>query len=677
MSQGPKIIEHDPYLRPYREVIERRFHKVLNKAIELCGSEQRLIDFANGHHYYGLHRDKHSWYLREHAPNATAIYLIGDFNQWRETPEYQLTRINNHGDWQLILPIDKLQHGQLFKLSMHWENGQGLRLPSYIRYAIQDPDTKLFAAQVYAPLKPYRWKKTNGPKITYPLIYEAHVGMAVEEERVGTFREFADNRIPMIAKAGYNTIQLMAIMEHPYYGSFGYHVSNFFAVSSRFGTADDLKFLVDTAHQYGLAVVMDLVHSHSVKNIEEGLGEFDGSKTLYFHDGPRREHIAWDSLCFDYGKNNVLHFLLSNCKYWLEEYNFDGFRFDGVTSMLYYDHGLGSNFVDYNMYYNGNQDEDAIVYLSLANLLIHQVKPTAITIAEDMSGMPGLATPVLDGGLGFDYRLAMGTPDYWIKIIKELPDEAWHVGDIYYQLTNKRLEEKVVSYAESHDQALVGDKTIIFRLIDADMYTHMSKLFPSLIVDRGIALHKMIRLITLACSGGGYLNFMGNEFGHPEWIDFPREGNNWSYWYARRQWSLRDDTLLKYHYLADFDVAMIEVMKQNHALEGHYPYKVYEHIENQILAFKRKNLLFIFNFSPTRPVVDFPIETDPGEYHLVLNTDSPLYGGFGLIQEPQTYFTLPIKLPDQRQTFGILVYLPPRSAIVLKKNEAPQSNSLD
>ncbi|HON18941.1 MAG TPA: alpha amylase C-terminal domain-containing protein [Salinivirgaceae bacterium] len=669
MTIRPKIVENDPYLKPYSDIIERRFHKALDKAIELCGSELRLIDFANGHHYYGLHRDKNQWYVREHAPNATAIYLVGDFSHWQELPEYQLIRINDYGDWQQTFPIDKLEHGQLYKLSIHWNGGKGLRLPSYTRVAIQDPQTKLFAAQVWAPLKPYRWKNSKGPKITYTIIYEAHVGMATEEERVGTFREFADQRIPEIAKAGYNVVQLMAIMEHPYYGSFGYHVSNFFAVSSRFGNPDDLKYLVDKAHQYGLAVIMDLVHSHSVKNTEEGLGEFDGSRTLYFHDGPRREHIAWDSLCFDYGKNNVLHFLLSNCKYWLEEYRFDGFRFDGVTSMLYYDHGLGANFVNYDMYYNGNQDEDAIVYLTLANMLIHQVNPNAITIAEDMSGMPGLAIPFYDGGMGFDYRLAMGIPDYWIKIIKELSDEQWHVGDIYYQLTNKRLEEKVVSYAESHDQALVGDKTIIFRLIDAEMYTHMSKLTQSLIVDRGIALHKMIRLITFACSAGGYLNFMGNEFGHPEWIDFPRQGNNWSYWYARRQWSLRDDKLLKYHYLADFDQAMIELFTKNQALAGFYTYKVFEHIEHQILAFKRKNLLLIFNFSPTRSVVDFPIEAEPGEYDLALNTDSVNFGGFGLIKEPQTYFTLPVTLSDQRKTFGVMVYMPPRTAIVLQKKE--------
>ena len=174
----------------------------------------------------------------------------------------------------------------------------------------------------------------------------------------------------------------MAIQEHPYYGSFGYHVSSFYAASSRFGTPDDLKHLIDDAHSMGIAVIMDIVHSHAVKNELEGLGRFDGSYNQYFYGDHRREHPAWDSLCFDYGKNEVLHFLLSNCKFWLEEYGFDGFRFDGVTSMLYYSHGLGQAFGSYDDYYNGGQDTNAITYLSLANEVIHTVNPNAITIAE-------------------------------------------------------------------------------------------------------------------------------------------------------------------------------------------------------------------------------------------------------------------------------------------------------
>ena len=489
--------------------------------------------------------------------------------------------------------------------------------------------------------------------------------MASEEERIGTYDEFRRNVLPRVIKANYNTIQLMAIQEHPYYGSFGYHVANFFAASSRFGSPEDLKRLIDEAHGNGIGVIMDLVHSHSVKNEIEGLGNFDGNQSEYFHDGPRREHIAWDSLCFDYGKDKVIHFLLSNCKYWLEEYKLDGFRFDGVTSMLYYDHGLSRNFNHYDMYFDGGQDEDAITYLCLANRVIHQVNPEAITIAEEMSGMPGLAEPIEDGGIGFDYRLAMGIPDFWIKIIKEVADESWNVSTLFHELTSKRKEEKTISYTESHDQALVGDKTIIFRLADKEMYWFMNKESQSLIIDRGIALHKMIRLITLATSGGGYLNFMGNEFGHPEWIDFPREGNNWSYKYAKRQWKLADDEKLRYHFLADFDRDMIKLFLDKNILDNSYCNLYLENRGDQVLAFERKGYLFVFNFNPVKSFTGYGINISPGKFEIVLNTDSLKYGGFGLIDESMVYFaekSNKLSSPDY-----LRLYLPSRTGIVLRK----------
>jgi len=484
--------------------------------------------------------------FREWAPNAQAVYLIGEFSGWKENPEYSFSA-SGDGIWELTINKGILKHKDLYRLSLRWNGGRGDRIPAYARRVVQDKDTLLFSAQLWDPPEPYKWKNKAPDLSDQPLlIYEAHTGMATEEQKTGSFNEFSELLLPYISGAGYNAIQLMAIQEHPYYGSFGYHVSNFFAVSSRFGTPDDLKNLIDKAHGMGIAVIMDLVHSHAVKNVNEGLAELDGTGWQYFHSGTRREHVAWDSLCFNYGKPEVAHFLLSNCKFWIEEYGFDGFRFDGVTSMLYLDHGLERSFTSYDNYFDGGQDEDAIAYLTLASKLIHQINPNALCIAEEMSGMPGLAAPVKDGGMGFDYRLSMGVPDYWIRIIKERQDENWNTGEIFHELTRKRSEEKTISYAESHDQALVGDKTLAFRLMDKEMYFCMDKSSQSIIIDRGIALHKMIRLVTIATAGGGYLNFMGNEFGHPEWIDFPREGNNWSYFYARRQWSLAGDKRLRY-----------------------------------------------------------------------------------------------------------------------------------
>jgi 1,4-alpha-glucan branching enzyme len=670
MKKALNLIKKDEWLKPYADAIEGRHQHAINKEAELTeGGKRSLSEFADGYLYFGLHRTRGGWVIREWAPNATQIFVTGTFNDWQERPDYEMTRLDN-GVWEISLPKEALNHGDLFKLSVHWNGGQGERIPAWANRVVQDEQTKIFSAQVWSPRRPYKIKNRDfKPNVDPLLIYECHIGMAQDAEKVGSFVEFRENVLPRIAREGYNCIQIMAIQEHPYYGSFGYHVSSFFAVSSRFGTPDELKELIDTAHSMGIAVIMDIVHSHAVKNEIEGLGNFAGDPCQYFYQGDRREHPAWDSLCFDYGKNEVLHFLLSNCKYWIDEFAFDGFRFDGVTSMLYYSHGLGEAFGGYGDYYNGHEDDNAICYLTLANKLIHEVKPNAITIAEEVSGMPGLAAKFTDGGYGFDYRMAMNIPDYWIKTIKELKDEDWKPSSIFWEVTNRRKDERTISYVESHDQALVGDKTVIFRLIDADMYWHMQKGDENFTVHRGIALHKMIRLVTLSTINGGYLNFMGNEFGHPEWIDFPREGNGWSYKYARRQWDLVDNHNLNYHYLGDFDAAMLKVIKGMRGLRNSPVEEIWHNDGDQILAYKRKDLIFVFNFSPMKSFTDYGFLVPAGAYDVVLNTDSKAFGGNGFADDSVEHFTNfdPLYKNDGKE--WLKLYIPARSAVVLKKKK--------
>ena len=665
-----KLIRNDKYLAEYAAAIEGRHQYVLDKINELTNKGKiSLADFADGHLYFGLHHlADGSWVLREWAPNATAIYMVGDFNKWQEKTKYAMKRIKNTGNWELKLPSTALKHGDLFKLRVHWDGGEGERIPAWATRVVQDEQTKIFSAQVWAPEHPYQWRVKKFKANTNPLlIYECHIGMAQDAEKVGTYREFKDNVLPRVVKDGYNCLQIMAIQEHPYYGSFGYHVSSFFAASSRFGTPEELKELIDAAHEQGIAVIMDIVHSHAVKNEIEGLGNFAGDPCQYFYGGDRREHPAWDSLCFDYGKNEVLHFLLSNCKFWLEEYHFDGFRFDGVTSMLYYSHGLGEAFMGYGDYYNGHEDDNAICYLTLANEVIHKVNSSAITIAEEVSGMPGLAAPFNDGGYGFDYRMAMNIPDYWIKTIKELRDEDWKPSSMFWEVKNRRADEKTISYCESHDQALVGDKTIIFRLVDADMYWHFKKGDQNYTVDRGIALHKMIRLLTASTINGGYLNFMGNEFGHPEWIDFPREGNGWSYKYARRQWNLVDNHDLCFHFLGDFDQAMLKVLKKEKNIQKTPIVEIWHNDGDQILAFQRGNLLFFFNFSPNRSYDGYGFMVKEGMYEYILNTDDTAYGGNGLNDDTVKHFTNWDAELARDGKGWLQLYLPARSACVLRK----------
>ena len=658
----------DPYLEPFEEAIEAR-HKRIMDAREQFSVDGSLSEGLNNHLYYGLHRtDDGGWVFREWAPHANRIYLIGEFNNWKRTSAYALSPTGS-GNWEIKLPEMFLHHGELYKLFIEWPGGGGERLPSYVRRVVQDPVTKVFSAQVWDPAVPYVWKNEGPGPRPHPLIYECHIGMSSEEEKVATFEEFRVNVLPHVHALGYDTIQVMALQEHPYYGSFGYQVSNFYALSSRFGTPEEFKHLVDDAHGMGIAVVMDIVHSHSVDNEAEGLGLFDGRDDLYFYSGPQGHHPAWGSRCFDYGKNETKYFLLSNCKFWMQEYHLDGFRFDGVTSMLYWDHGLGKDFVGYDNYFNAGVDENAVTYLALAAMLVKEINPDAITIAEDMSGMAGLAAPFEAGGLGFDFRMAMGIADHWIKWIKEKTDEQWSMGEIWWELTNKRSDEKTISYAECHDQALVGDKTLIFRLIDKEMYTSMNMDSKNLVVDRGIALHKMIRLVTLATAGDGYLTFMGNEFGHPEWIDLPREGNGWSCKYARRQWDLVDNKNLTYHYMGDFDKNMLKVLKSVKNFQTTPVQEIWHNDGDQVLAYGRKDLIFVFNFNPKQSFTDYGFLVTPGAYEVILNTDDVAFGGNGLADDSVVHFTIADPLYSKEKKEWLKLYIPARTAVVLRKKK--------
>jgi 1,4-alpha-glucan branching enzyme len=667
---GTDLIRLDPWLEPYAAALRDRwghYKYVLGKVNETGGL---LGPISQGHHYFGFNRGEFHgkpgvWY-REWAPAALQLRLIGDFNHW---DRYGHPAVRDQfGVWGLFLPDDrfgdKLVHGSKVKVHVVTETTQADRIPAYIRRVVQEDGNKGFVGVYWNPPQPYEFKNA-APKLDSGLrIYESHVGMATEHEKVGSFAEFTRDILPRVKRLGYNAIQLMAVMEHPYYGSFGYHVSNFFAVSSRFGSPEDLKLLIDTAHSLGIIVLLDVVHSHAVKNTQEGLNLFDGTDYQYFHAGPRGQHVAWDSLVFDYSKYEVQRFLLSNLRYWLEEYRFDGFRFDGVTSMLYLDHGLGKAFSSYDDYFTGNIDKDALAYLQLANSLVHELRPDAITIAEEVSGMVGLARPVAEGGLGFDYRLSMGVPDYWIKLLKERKDEDWNLTEIYHTLMNRRHTEKHIGYAESHDQAMVGDKTLAFWLMDKEMYWHMNKQSQSLIIDRGLALHKMIRLITFSLAGEGYLNFMGNEFGHPEWIDFPREGNGYSYKYARRQWNLSANGLLRYQGLEQFDIAMMKLDTDYHVLTDPFIQQLYVHEDDKVLVYRRGPLVFVFNFHATKSFSDMRIPVpDPKDYTPILNTDDVRFDGHGLVAANVTY-------PCQKQGYSgqaqsVQLYIPARSAQVL------------
>ena len=658
-----KLLQYDTNLASYEKDIVLRMQRYEQKRKELLSANESLADFANGCAYFGFHKTRNGWYYREWAPAAEKMYLTGDFCGW-DRHAFPMKKKRN-GVFELFLRgRDTLRDGmKVMAVVVH--DGQELeRIPLYARRVVQDPQTTAWNAVIYDPEEAFAWTDAGFVPEKELFIYECHIGMAQEEGAVGTYDQFRENVLPRVKALGYNTIQIMAIMEHPYYASFGYQVTNFFAASSRFGRPESLKMLIDTAHSMGIAVLLDVVHSHASKNTREGLNQFDGTEYQFFHAGPKGDHSAWGTKCFNYDKNQVLHFLLSNLKFWLTEYHFDGFRFDGVTSMLYQDHGLGTSFDHNDKYFSMNTDVEAVTYLQLACELVRQVKPHAILIAEDMSAMPGMCLPLEAGGVGFDYRLAMGEPDMWIRLLKETPDEQWDLNNIYYELVVRRPHEKVIGYCESHDQALVGDKTIMFRLCDQEMYWGMEKSKQNLVIDRGMALHKLLRLLTMSLGGEGYLTFMGNEFGHPEWIDFPREGNGWSYHYCRRQWSLSDDPNLKYEYLNAFEKDMVGLAKEQHVLGG-MERQLWLHNEDKVLAYQKGEAIFVYNLHPGKSYEGYPIPMpEEGEYQVIFSSDDYCFGGQGRIYH-QSYMAE----GQHSQVPGIQLYLPSRTALVLKRKK--------
>lgn len=653
-----KIFERDPSLRPRMADILLRMQNYMRKRNYLVGEGGSLSDFANGHHYFGFHRTEGGWVYREWAPGADRLYLAGDMNGWDKT-SLPMNRLGN-GIWEIHLQGEHaLWQGCKTEVVVVRGNEWMERVPTYAKKVVMDPYTCVWRAEIVEDHYEWENKKFVPNKKEPLLIYECHIGMAQEEGKIGTYYDFYTYTLPRIKALGYNAIQIMAVMEHPYYASFGYQVSSFFAASSRYGMPYDLKKLVDKAHGMGIAVLLDVVHSHAVKNVGEGLNYFDGTSYQFFHDGPRGYHPAWDTRLFNYNKNEVIHFLLSNLKFWMEEYHFDGFRFDGVTSMIYHDHGLGVAFTDLDKYFSLNTDTEAITYLQLANDLIREVNPHAITIAEDMSAMPGMCLPIEEGGIGFDYRLSMGDPDLWVQHLKSVPDDNWRMGHIWYELSNRRPGEKYIGYVESHDQALVGDKTALFRMCDSEMYTQMSKDSQSSVIERGIALHKLLRLVTCTLGGEGYLNFMGNEFGHPEWIDFPREGNGWSHHYCRRQWHLADDPNLRYGDLNRFDVAMLDFCKAS-GLHKYSPEPLSIDDENHVMVFRRGKAIVAINFHPTRSYDAYWIPTKKrGQYVPCLSSDERAFGGWDRIATDITYEAK----GEKAAWAGFHVYLPARTAV--------------
>ena len=653
-KDGTDLIEIDEMLKPHEGHLRYRWEKFQEVKGSIEKASGSLSAFADGYKEYGFSKKEDGTIVyKEWMPACNHAALVGDFNGWNgeATPMGR----DDFGNWSCELPAGTIPHDSRVKIRFFKDDGHVDRIPAYIRYARVPPNEMgaKYDGIYWDPPKEERheWKFKKGPKKpSAPRIYEAHVGMSSNDPKVSTYREFADTVLPRIKGGGYNSVQLMAVMEHAYYGSFGYHVTNFFGVSSRSGTPEDFKYLVDKAHELGLRVIIDVIHSHASKNTEDGLAGFDvGQKAedSYFDVGEKGYHYLWDSRLFKYDNWETQRLLLSNAKYWIEEYGVDGYRFDGVTSMLYHHHGLNMEFTgNYEEYLGMNTNIDAVVYLMLVNDMLHSNYPEVEVFAEDVSGMPTLCRDVRENGVGFDARLAMSIPDFWVKYFKTRKDEDWGMHEIISTLCNRRYSEKAIAYVESHDQSIVGDKTTAFWLMDAEMYGHMSATQPiTPIIERGIALHKMLRLITIGLGGEGYLAFMGNEFGHPEWVDFPREGNNWSHDHCRRRWDLADAEHLRYKDMKNFDREMLNIEDGFKFLSNGHQHVSTADDNRKIIVFERGDLLFVFNLNPTQDFEGLEIGVPkPGKYVCVLDTDEGQFGGRNRVDKGTEHFTSPEKI---------------------------------
>ncbi|KRX26342.1 1,4-alpha-glucan-branching enzyme [Trichinella nelsoni] len=666
MSDRPpflnNLLQLDGYLKNYENEICRRYGEFKRLVMQINKEEGGLDKFSRGYEKFGVVvTPENGVFCQEWAPGADGLFLIGDFNNWDRTAHPYDRK--DFGKWELYIPPNAdgscpIPHKSVLKIMVAKDGGFCDKISPWATYVCCPSDSIVYHHVFYNPPQKYKFLYNKPEKPVALRIYECHIGISSPEGKVASYVYFTNNIIPRIVKQGYNAIQVMAKI---------WFLKNliYFEIS-RYGTPCDLKFLVDKAHELGIFVLLDIVHSHASKNTADGLNQWDGTNGCYFHDNYRGYHTVWDSRLFNYSERETLRFLLSNLRWWIEEYHFDGFRFDGVTSMIYHSHGLGPGFSGhYDEYFGLSVDTESLLYLTTANYMLHKFYPSVVTIAEEVSGMPALCRPVEEGGQGFDYRLAMAIPDKWIKLLKHYRDEDWNMGDLVFTLENRRYGEKNIAYAESHDQALVGDKTIAFWLMDKEMYTEMSTLCPlNSTIDRGIALHKMIRLITHGLGGEGWLNFMGNEFGHPEWLDFPRQGNNSSYHYCRRQWNLVDDPLLRYKFLNNWDRAMNLAEEKYHWLSAGPAYTSWKHEQDKVIAFERANLLFVFNFHVNKSYTDYKIGVNKsGKYKMILDSDAEEFGGHQRLDSSCEWFTFPHEYANRAN--HLCVYAPSRCCFVL------------
>ncbi|KAH9622869.1 hypothetical protein KSS87_007872 [Heliosperma pusillum] len=454
---------------------------------------------------------------------------------WLETRKGRIAWMNKY--------TPCLPHGSKYRVYFNTPDGPLERVPAWATYVLPDEEGNQSCAVHWDPSPEFTHKwKNNSPKAPKSLrIYECHIGISGSDPKVSSFLEFSEKVLPYIKDLGYNAIQLFGVVEHKDYFTAGYRVTNFYAVSSRYGTPEDFKRLVDEAHGLGLLVFLDIVHSYSAADEMVGLSLFDGTNDCYFHTGKRGHHKYWGTRIFKYGDVDVLQFLLSNLTWWIEQYHIDGFQFHSIPSMIYTHNGFATFTGDLEEYCNQYVDRDALMYLILANDILHALHPNIITIAEDATLYPGLCEPSSQGGLGFDYYVNLAAPEMWLSLLENVPDNEWSMSKIVTTLMgNKAYTNKMLLYAENHNQSISGGRSLAEILLGAEIDSNLST--SSLL--RGSSLHKG--------------------------VEFPTSNNNFSYELASRRWDLLSDQGV-HQELFHFDQDMMKLDKAGKVLSRCLP----------------------------------------------------------------------------------------------------------
>jgi 1,4-alpha-glucan branching enzyme len=645
---GDSMTLHDPYAYPsmltdddFYLMGEGRHLKVYEK----LGAHPRNVDGVNGVNFA-------VW-----APNARSISVIGDFNHW-DALRHPMRKHVPSGVWELFIP--GLKPGERYKYRVNQAHGHIVEKADPYGFQAEVPP---HSASIVADMDRYKWgdqkwlkRRESWSYLREPMsVYEVHLGSwRQDDQRLHgwkNYRELAHELVEYCQQMGFTHLELMPINEHPFTGSWGYQVTGYFAATSRYGTPDDFKYFVDYCHQHGIGVILDWVPAHFPKD-DHGLRRFDGT-ALFEHEDPRQgEHPDWGTLIFNYGRNEIKNFLISNALFWLDQYHIDGLRVDAVASMLYLDYSRNDGEWIPNRH-GGRENLEAIDFLKEFNETVHQEYPGVLTVAEESTAWEGVSRPTYEGGLGFSLKWNMGWMNDSLRYMRNEPIHRQHHHDqLTFSLVYAFTENFMLPL--SHDEVVHGKRSLVGQM-PGDLWQQFANL----------------RLLYsyMWTHPGKKLLFMGSEFG--QWDEWNHDES--------LQWNLLQ---WEHHQglqrlVADLNRLYVQepALHQLDFEGGGFEWVDCMNRDESILVYLRRSadgsepVLVCCNFTPVvrqQYAVGVP---EPGHYRELFNSDAACYGGSN-VGNPLGIDAK--EKPAQERPFSLRVTLPPLSIVVLKRDASVQ-----